>query len=52
MAQQTEDSALSLLWLWLRLWCGFDPWSGNFHRRGQKYFKHIERAFYFRYSIK
>ena len=25
-----KDLALSLLWLWLQPWCGFDPWSGNF----------------------
>ena len=28
--QQVKDPALSLLWLWLLLWCGFDPWSGKF----------------------
>ena len=27
MAQQVKDLALSLLWL--RLWCGFNPWPGN-----------------------
>jgi len=26
-----KDLALSLLWLWLLLWCGFDPWPGTFH---------------------
>ena len=31
MAQQVKDPALSLLWLWLHLWLGVDPWPGNFH---------------------
>ena len=31
MAQWVKDLALSLLWLWLLLWLGFDPWPGNFH---------------------
>ena len=26
-----KDWALSLQWLGLLLWCGFDPWPGNFH---------------------
>ena len=30
MAQQVKDLVLSLLWLWLLLWCRFDPWPGNF----------------------
>ena len=30
MAQQVKD-LVSLLWLWLLLWWGLDPWSGNFH---------------------
>ena len=30
MAPQIKDLALSLLWLWLLLWCGFDPWPRNF----------------------
>ena len=30
VAQGIKDSALSLLWLALLLWCGFDPWPGNF----------------------
>ena len=30
MAQWIKDLSLSLLWLWLLLWCGFDPWPGNF----------------------
>ena len=30
MAQEVKDIALSLLWLWLQLWCGFSPWPGNF----------------------
>ena len=30
MAQWVKDLALSLLWLWLSLWCGFDPWPENF----------------------
>ena len=29
MAQQVEDPALPLLWLWLQLWWGLDPWSGK-----------------------
>ena len=31
MAQWVKDPALSLLWLWLELWRGFDPWPRNFH---------------------
>ena len=31
MAQQAKDPALSLLWLRLLLWCGFDLWAENFH---------------------
>ena len=31
MAQWVRDLALSLLWLGLLLWHGFDPWPGNFH---------------------
>ena len=30
MSQGVKDLALSLLWLWLLLWHGFDPWPGNF----------------------
>ena len=30
MAQWAEDLALSLLWLWLQLWRGLDPWLWNF----------------------
>lgn len=30
MAQQIRDLALSLRWLWLQLWNGFNPWRGNF----------------------
>jgi len=26
VAQQLKDLALSLLWLWLLLWCVFNPW--------------------------
>ena len=29
--QQVKDLALSLQWLGLLLWRGFDPWPGNFH---------------------
>ena len=38
MAQWVKDPALSLLWLGLLLWRGFDPWPGNFcmARGGQK----------------
>lgn len=25
VVQRVKDLALSLLWLWLQLWCGFDP---------------------------
>ena len=31
MAPWAKDLALSLLWHWLQLWHGFDPWPGNFH---------------------
>ena len=31
MAQQAKDLVLSLLWLWLPLWCRFDSWTENFH---------------------
>ena len=31
MAQQVKDPILSLQWLWLLLWCQFDPWPGKFH---------------------
>ena len=30
MAQQVKDLVLSLLWLRLLLWLGFDPWPQNF----------------------
>ena len=30
MAQRVKDLVLSLPWLWLQLWLGFHPWSGNF----------------------
>ena len=30
LAQWVKDLALSLLWLWLQLWCRFDPWPRNF----------------------
>ena len=30
MAQQVKGPALSLLWLRLLLWLGFDPWPRNF----------------------
>ena len=30
VAQWAKDPVLSLLWLWLLLWHGFDPWPGNF----------------------
>ena len=30
MVQQVKDPVLSLLWLWLQLWHGFDFWLGNF----------------------
>ena len=26
-----KHPVLSLLWLWSLLWCGFDPWPGNFY---------------------
>ena len=28
--QWVKDSALSLQWLGMLLWWGFDPWPGNF----------------------
>ena len=31
VAQWVKDLALSLLWLKLLLWLGFDLWPGNFH---------------------
>ena len=31
MAQQVKDPALSLQWLGSSVWCGFNPWLGNFH---------------------
>ena len=30
MTHGVKDLALSLLWLWLRLWHGFYPWPRNF----------------------
>jgi len=30
VTQWVKDLALSLLWLWLELWHGFDPWARNF----------------------
>ena len=30
MAQRVKDLALSLQWLRLPLWCGFDPWPWEF----------------------
>ena len=35
VAQQVKDLALSLQWLSLLLWYGFDPLSGNFHTQVQ-----------------
>ena len=31
MDQQVKDLVVSLLWLGSLLWCGLDPWPGNFH---------------------
>ena len=31
MVQQIKDLALSLQQLVWLLWCGFNPWPGNFH---------------------
>ena len=31
VVQQIKDLALSLQQLRLLLWCGFDPWPGNFY---------------------
>ena len=31
VAQQVKDLVLSLQWLKLLLWLGFNPWPGNFH---------------------
>ena len=36
VVQWVKDLVLSLQWLGLPQWCGFDPWPGNFHRYGQK----------------
>ena len=30
VTQWVKDLALSLMWLGSFLWCGFDPWPGNF----------------------
>ena len=30
VAQHVDDLMLSLLWLWLLLWCRFDSWPWNF----------------------
>ena len=30
MVQWVKDLVLSLPWLWLLLWSGFDPWPGGF----------------------
>ena len=30
VARWVKDPGLPLLWLWLLLWCEFDPWPGNF----------------------
>ena len=30
VAQLVKDLVLSLLWLWLQLWHGFNLWPGNF----------------------
>lgn len=34
VAQRAKDPALLILWPWLLLWCGFDPWRDNFHMSG------------------
>ena len=31
VAQWVKALVLSLKWLGSLLWCGFDPWFGNFH---------------------
>ena len=31
VAQWLKDPVFSLLWLWLLLWYGFNPWPRNFH---------------------
>ena len=31
VAQWVRDLGVSLMWLWLLLWCRLDPWPGNFH---------------------
>ena len=36
MVQQVKDLVLSLPWLRLLLWHGFDPWPGNFHMPGMQ----------------
>ena len=36
MAQQSKDLVVSLLWLGLLLWHGFDPWLWNLRVRQKK----------------
>ena len=35
MVQQIKDAALPLLWLWLLLWYGSNPWPGNLRHMPQ-----------------
>ena len=44
VSQWVKDLALSLLWLWLLLWFGFDPWPGNFHMPQMQPKKKINKA--------
>ena len=53
MAQRVKDLALSLQWLRLLLWCGFDPWPWEFahaENAGKKKKKKKNQiSFYVRY---
>ena len=39
-----KDLVVSLLWLWLQLWRGFDPSPGNFHMKKKKEEKGREKG--------
>ena len=45
MAQGVKDLALSVLWPWLLLWCGFSPWPGNFQMPQAQQIKKLKRQF-------
>ena len=44
MVQCVKNLALSLQWLGLLLWCGFDPWPKNFHMPQAQPEKESERV--------